>query len=143
MCCLVWHRGCLCGGMIEALYNREVYQMAQTLMDKSLLKHQAIASNLANVETPGYKRIDLDKSFEAELQTMLRSGDIQGLQDFKHRLEVDTETAAVRPDGNNVQIENEMLAMNRNSLEYEFLTRYMSKSFGRIKSAITGNVSNT
>lgn len=139
----MWHKGCLCGGMIEALYDREVYQMAQVLMDKSLLKHQAIASNLANVETPGYKRIDLDKSFETNLQAMLRSGDVKGLQQFEHRLEVDTETAAVRPDGNNVQVESEMLAMSRNSLEYEFLARYMSKSFGRIKSAISGNVSNT
>ena len=125
--------------MIEALYDREVYQMAQVLMDRSLLKHQAVASNIANIETPGYKRVDFDSRFEAQLQNMLKSGDIEGLSNFEHKLSVDTQTPSVRPDGNNVQLEDEMLAMNRNALEYEFLSKYMSKSFGRIKTAITGN----
>jgi len=139
----VWHVTCLNVGMIEALYDREVYKMAQVLMDKSVLKHQAIASNIANIETPGYKRVDLDKGFETQLKEMMESGDTDGLSSFQHRLSVDTETPAVRPDGNNVQLENEMLAMNRNALEYEYLTKYMSKSFGMIKTAISGNVGNT
>ena len=129
--------------MIEALYDREAYQMAQVLMDKSLLKHQAVAANIANIETPGYKRIDLDKTFEGQLQEMLQSGDVRGLSSFEHKLSTDTDTPAVRPDGNNVQLENEMLSMNRNALEYEFLTKYMSKSFSKIKTAISGTVSNT
>ena len=129
--------------MIEALYDREAYQMAQVLMDKSVLKHQAIAANIANIETPGYKRVDLDKTFEAQLQGMLKSGDTEALGQFQHKLTIDTESPSVRPDGNNVQLEDEMLSMNRNALEYEFLTKYMSKSFGRINTAITGNVSNT
>lgn len=113
--------------------------MAQVLMDRSLLKHQAVASNIANIETPGYKRVDFDSRFEAQLRSMLKSGDIEGLSNFEHKLSVDTQTPSVRPDGNNVQLEDEMLAMNRNALEYEFLSKYMSKSFGRIKTAITGN----
>jgi len=127
--------------MIEGLFDRENYQMAKVMMDNSLLKHQAIASNIANVETPGYKRVDLDPTFEGRLQDLMKSGDTQALQDFNHRLAVDSDTPAVRPDGNNVKMENELLAMNRNALEYEFLTKYMSKSFGRISTAITGRTS--
>lgn len=125
--------------MIEALYDREVYQMAQVLMDKSLLKHQAVASNISNIETPGYKRVDFDSGFEAQLQSMLKSGDMKALSTFEHKLSVDTQTPSVRPDGNNVQLEDELLAMNRNALEYEFLSKYMGRSFGKIKTAITGN----
>ncbi len=137
----VWHMTCLLRGMIEALYDREAYQMAQVLMDKGVLKHQAIASNIANIETPGYKRVELDKSFEHQLQGMLKSGDTKGLSSFEHKLSVDKDSPATRPDGNNVQLENEMLSMNRNALEYEFLTKYMSRSFGKINTAISGRVS--
>ena len=129
--------------MIEALYDRESYQMAQVLMDKSVLKHQAIAANIANIETPGYKRVDLDKSFDVQLQTLLDTSNIEGLEQFQHKLSIDTESPSLRPDGNNVQLEDEMLAMNRNALEYEFLTKYMSKSFSRINTAISGTVSNS
>jgi flagellar basal-body rod protein FlgB len=128
--------------MIEGLFNREVYQMAQVLMDRSMLRHEAIASNIANVETPGYKRIDLDRSFETELQARMQEGDTEGMRALPKRLAVDPLAVTSRPDGNNVQIESEMLAMNRNALEYEFLSKYMSKSFGRIKSAISGSVNN-
>jgi flagellar basal-body rod protein FlgB len=64
---------------------------------------------------------------------------MRGLQ---QRLAEDPLAVTSRPDGNNVQIESEMLAMNRNALEYEFLSKYMSKSFGRIKTAISGSVNN-
>jgi len=127
--------------MIEALYDRESYQMAQVLMDKSVLKHQAIAANIANIETPGYKRVDLDKTFETQLQGLLHNGDTEALGQFQHKLTIDTDSPSVRPDGNNVQLEDEMLAMNRNALEYEFLSKYVGKAFGRINTAITGNVS--
>jgi len=112
-------------------------------MDKSLLKHQAIAANIANIETPGYKRVDLDKTFETQLQSLLKSGDTEALGKFQHKLTIDTDSPSVRPDGNNVELENEMLAMNRNAMEYEFLSKYVGKAFGRINTAITGNVSRT
>jgi len=127
--------------MIEGLFDRENYQMAQVMMDKNLLKHQAIASNIANVETPGYKRIDLDPAFESRLSNIMKSGNTQAMQDFQHQLAVDHESPSIRPDGNNVKMETELLAMNRNALEYEFMTKYIGKSFGRIRSAITGQTS--
>lgn len=141
MWCFLWHADCSFVCMIEAVYDRQVYQMAQVLMDKSLLKHQAVAANIANVETPGYKRVDLDSAFDSQLKRLLASGDTQAIASFEHKLAVDTDSPSVRPDGNNVQLEHELLAMNRNALEYEFLSKYISKSFGKIKTAITGNVS--
>ena len=45
--------------MIEALFNQPNYQATKKLLDVSVLRHEALASNLANLETPNYKRIDV------------------------------------------------------------------------------------
>ena len=64
-----WHRGCYQAlGMLEAIYARESYVALKKTLDAAVLKHQAIASNLANLETPNYKRIDISPDFAARLQ---------------------------------------------------------------------------
>lgn len=137
----MWHSDCFRTCMIEALFDRESYQMAQAMMDQSMIKHQAIAANIANIETPGYKRIDIDPRNQLQFEELLKTGDLNQLNHFQHKVAEDHNTAVIRPDGNNVKLENELLSMNRNALEYEFLTKYMGSSFGKIKTAITGNTS--
>jgi len=45
--------------MIDALFADSYYTAAKKMLDVTALRHEAIASNLANVETPGYKRLDV------------------------------------------------------------------------------------
>jgi flagellar basal-body rod protein FlgB len=45
--------------MIEALFNQPNYLAAKKTLDAVVLRQQAIANNIANLETPGYKRVDL------------------------------------------------------------------------------------
>jgi flagellar basal-body rod protein FlgB len=45
-----------------------------------------------------------------------------------------------RPDGNNVQLESEMLGLTQNSAKYEFASEMIANSFHGMKAAITGNV---
>jgi hypothetical protein len=45
--------------MIDALFTDSDYVAAKKMLDVTVLRHQAIASNLANVETPNYKRLDV------------------------------------------------------------------------------------
>ena len=45
---------------------------------------------------------------------------------------------SVRPDGNSVEIEHELVAMNRNAVEYDFLTQIVSNNIKQLKMAITG-----
>jgi hypothetical protein len=78
--------GCLLLGMIEGLYQTEPRQIAAALLDRGMLKHQAFASNIANVETPGYKRVDLNPRFEGALNEILNSGDLGQLKSFSHGL---------------------------------------------------------
>jgi flagellar basal-body rod protein FlgB len=127
---------------MESVFGSENYALAKTLLDATELRHRALASNLANAETPGYKRVDLSKDFAAQLDSALRSGGgARAIGQVAASLERDSEAKAVRPDGNNVAMESEMLQLNRNAMEYEFLTRYVSSNLSGLKRAITGRAS--
>jgi hypothetical protein len=61
------------------LFNSDNYSAVKKMMDVSALRHAAIASNLANVSTPGYKRVDLSRSFEEQLRSSIKSRDAEGI----------------------------------------------------------------
>jgi flagellar basal-body rod protein FlgB len=50
--------------MVASLFSSDNYTAVKKMMDVSAIRHAAIASNLANVSTPGYNRVDLSRSFE-------------------------------------------------------------------------------
>jgi flagellar basal-body rod protein FlgB len=54
--------------MVEALFNQPNYLAAKKSLDVVALRQEAIASNIANLETPGYKRLDVAPSFQGELE---------------------------------------------------------------------------
>ncbi|MBC2606000.1 flagellar basal body rod protein FlgB [Pelagicoccus albus] len=126
--------------MIDDLMQRENYVLAKKLLDVSHAKQNAIASNLANVETPGYKRIDIQSDFEANLRKAASSNDVSEISNLQFRTVTDLSTPSVRADGNNVQIDQEMLRMQKNAIQYEFLANYTSTSLSRLKTAISGRV---
>ncbi len=124
--------------MVDPIFQSDNYQVARKLLDAAALRHEAIASNIANAETPGYRRLDLAPDFADQLKTHVRAGDIDRATEIRPKLIEDTHARTVRPDGNTVEIENELLAMNRNSVEYEFLTEVVSRNIKQLKLAITG-----
>jgi flagellar basal-body rod protein FlgB len=120
--------------MIAQIFNQGTYAASKQLLDASVLRHEALASNLANIETPGYKRVDLPKDFEKEFASRLRAGGSSPAPS----LTVDNEAPAQRTDGNNVSLDHELLAMNRNAAEYEALTEFVSGSLKQLRVAISG-----
>lgn len=127
--------------MIDDLMQRENYVLAKKLLDVSHAKQQALAGNLANVETPGYKRVDIETNFATQLKRAAKTNDVQAINDLQFRTVQDLASPSVRADGNNVQIDQEMLQMQKNAVQYEFLANYTSNSLNRLKTAISGNVS--
>jgi flagellar basal-body rod protein FlgB len=126
--------------MIEPLFASNNYQIACKLLDAATLRHEAIAANVANAETPGYKRVDLAPSFATELRASMARGDLaQTTAALQPSLEEDAHARSVRPDGNSVEIEHELLEMNRNSAEHEYLTQIVTYDLKQLKMAITGN----
>ena len=126
--------------MIDQIYDRENYVLAKKLLDVSHARHEAISGNLANAETPGYKRVVIKTDFAEELKKLAKSNDIESISALRATLETDLNSPSVRPDGNNVQLDSELMKMNKNAMQYEFLTQYTANSLKRIKTAITGRV---
>ena len=124
--------------MIEALFNQPELLAAQKTLDAVALRQEALASNVANVETPGYKRIDLTPNFQSELARACASGDSRQIADLQPALAPDATATSMSPDGNNVNLENEMLQMNQNTLLHTVETQIVSYQLSKMRMAVTG-----
>lgn len=124
--------------MIDALFNQTNYQATKKLLDATALRHEAIASNLANLETPGYRRVDVAPSFSAELQQALKSGSADQIASLRPALALDADAIASNRDGNTVQLETEMMHLNQNTLAHTMETQLLTAMLMRMRLAITG-----
>ncbi len=115
----------------------------QKAADASWLRNEAISNNIANVDTPGYKRQDVD--FESVLERELGYNRYRTMDDKVHnvhrnRLSVGTYTDAggfsYRTDGNNVDIETENMYLARNQLKYTGLINSISQEFQNLQAVM-------
>jgi flagellar basal-body rod protein FlgB len=138
-----WHLLCLTGrGMIDPIFQTDNYQLARKLLDATVLRQEAIASNIANAETPGYRRLDVAPDFAQQLKSRMAAGDFTATAStLTPHLAEDLTARSLRPDGNTVEIERELLAMNGNSVQHEYLTELISGNLKQLKMAITGRTS--
>ena len=127
--------------MIDALFSQPTYVASKRMLDATALRQQAIASNIANLETPGYRRIDLATSFSDELQRSLANGSTSQISQLRPALALDTNAVAVNRDGNNVQLEKELLELNQNSLAHAVETQLVTSGLLKLRLAITGRTS--
>jgi len=127
--------------MIEALFNQPNYVATKKMMDATVLRHEAIASNLANVERPNYKRVDVNPSFAKSLQEAVASQDVDRIAGMRPQLEVDSTAVARTRDGNSVQLETELMKLNQNNMEHTLETQLISSALLRLRTAITGRSS--
>ncbi len=124
--------------MIEALFNQPEYVGAKTMLDTLALRHEALAANVANAETPHYKRVDLAPSFKQELQTALASKDGGRLSQLQPRLAVDASALPLNRDGNTVNLEHEMVELGQNTLQHSVETQLVNTALAKLRLAITG-----
>jgi flagellar basal-body rod protein FlgB len=103
-------------------------------MDVSWFRQQLIANNIANADTPQYKRQDID--FQKTLENAL-SNDASGAGELDP-VYVDSGQDTGSNNGNNVSMENEMTQQAVNLLQYDSLTRLESDQLSMLKTAITG-----
>jgi flagellar basal-body rod protein FlgB len=124
----------------------------QKILGVASLRKEVIADNIANVDTPQFKRKMV--SFESELNRALESETAETtptrLTDGRHfdfterkdwrsvasRIQVEYDTN-YRNDKNNVDIEKEMADEVKNTLHYQALTQSISGSFRRIRSVFS------
>lgn len=108
------------------------HQSLTHLLDATALRHRVLTGNLANAETPGYLRQDVQ--FEAELASAVQSGDFAT---FDPTIQTD-KTRAVRADGNNVQLDEELAELNKNALLHQTALQILQSRMAMERSAITG-----
>jgi len=128
--------------MIDPIFQTDNYQLARKLLDASVLRQEAIATNIANAETPGFRRLDLAPDFATQLKSRLASGDFATTSDtLQPRLSEDLTARTVRPDGNSVELEHELVEMDRNAIEHDYLSEVVTYNIKQLKMAITGHSS--
>ena len=100
-------------------------------------------SNIANVDTPGYKRQDVN--FEEQLRKAMKNSrytsidervanvDLERLNPITYR---DHSTLSYRLDGNNVDIDTENVELASNQIRYQGLTDSITKHFQGLQSVM-------
>ena len=97
------------------------------------LRQKAVANNIANLETPGYRRIDV--KFEELLEKCLSSSDDFDLSDIEAELYRPKNTP-VKSNGNDVNLEAEIGQMIKDTLRHKAYIRLLSKKYNQIDLAI-------
>ena len=122
--------------MIDRLFATPTYDASKHLLDAAALRQEALAANIANAETPGYKRVDLEQSFASEFAARLKAGEMSSAPTPK--VIEDAGASSQRADGNTVEVDKELLAMGKNGAEFDALTDFVSGSLKQLRMAITG-----
>lgn len=121
-----------------------VVSLLQNMLDANWLRQQVIANNIANADTPHYKRWDVvfDRKVTKSFDIFLKRTNNRHLAGSTRResklLVVQPDSTSVRNDGNNVDLEYEMALQAETVLMYNLLTRLVSDQLGMLRTAITG-----
>ena len=111
--------------------------------DASWLRNEVISNNLSNIDTPGYKRQDVD--FESVLKEALGTDryesmdhKVAGLRHkaLRARIYTDYSNFSYRIDGNNVDVDNENVMLAENQLRYQGLITSINQEFANLKTAM-------
>ena len=111
--------------------------------DASWLRNEAIANNIANVDTPYYKRQDV--SFETELKKALGSNRFESMDEKVSRIDTATQNPqpytdyagfSYRLDHNNVDIDQENVYLAENQLRYQGLMAGIQSEFNNLKTVM-------
>ena len=131
--------------MIDVLGSDTTLRNLETSLDLLALRHSVVASNIANVDTTGYKALDLD--FERELQialersTSLETGRERGEFSYTETITpriVEVRGVTPRLDGNTVSIDEELGKLAQTTSGYTKAAKMMGMKIKMIKSAISG-----
>jgi flagellar basal-body rod protein FlgB len=122
-------------------------------LNASWLRNEVISNNIANVDTPGFKAsrvrfedlmasavengADSGTGMEVTNERHIQGGQASAFEQVEPEIITD-ETTSVRLDGNNVNIENEMVELAKNSIEYYATVSKINSEFRKLNTAING-----
>jgi flagellar basal-body rod protein FlgB len=139
--------------MIDRLFSNEMMAIVSKALDAGALQQRVIANNVANVDTPGFKRSEVifKERLKAALESRRQSGEdlpavlthpqhlpfqeIPSLNSVEPSVVLQGNTS-LRNDGNNVDIDVEMARLAENNIYYTALSQLTSMHFTELKSVI-------
>lgn len=121
--------------MLMSKIGNKNFTLLGKMMSLTSARQRVIAQNVANVNTPNYRRREL--RFESALAQAMSNGraaDYASVQGWVDR----PNNTVVRNNGNNVDIDLEMMNMNENAVSYQIYTELYGRKSNMVKSAIRG-----
>ncbi len=134
--------------MIQNLFGKS--SILEKSLNASWTRNDIISQNLANVDTPQYKRKDV--AFEEFLNDSMGRSKLEGTVTDKRHIAInskgkvdnvepelveDNSNSSMRIDGNNVDIDSEMANLAKNQIKYNALIQMLNGSYSKIKSVIS------
>lgn len=104
--------------------------LLQRYLDLSAMRQTLVATNLANVDTPGYHTRDVD--FRGELARAMDGFVNDGMSPFV----MPVRGLLARPDGNNVNVDRESMLLAETQLQFKTATTLLKAEFAEISTAI-------
>lgn len=133
--------------MMDRIGNKSL--MLEKALDAAWMRNEAISNNIANVNTPGFKKSYV--KFEELLIDAADKFQISGIKKDEKFIPIGKDRkisaspeivkekfTSMRRDGNNVDIDVEMAELAKNTIKYNALIAQLSKEFSKIKLAING-----
>ena len=111
------------------------FDLLSKLVDVTALRHKVLAQNVANVNTPGYRKLSV--SFDETLAAQLDHKGDNRIHALKPEL-VEDNSSPDRIDGNNVDIDKEMMRLNKNTLLNNTFLQIISTKAAMMRRAIGG-----
>ena len=118
----------------------ELFDATQRALEVALhgteVRGTVLANNLANVNTPGFKRSDVE--FGSELASALDAGRSPDAVAAVQPLVTTDSQTSMRLDGNNVDVDRESTYVAENQLQFQALMGVVTKNLTTMSSLITG-----
>ncbi|MHB1419349.1 MAG: flagellar basal body rod protein FlgB [Bacillota bacterium] len=140
--------------MVDLLNNNPTIVALEKSLDAAALRQRVIANNIANVNTPGFKKsgVTFEKNLKAALGESVGTADSLSLartnpqhmsggtstvdlQELAPEVQQDLETSN-RADGNNVDIDEEMLNVSMNNINYNMNVQQLNERLGILRYVI-------
>src|SRR3954463_2837684 len=123
-------------GLADPFLPVPLYDNTQLGLERAIsgasMRQEVLSNNLANAETPGFQRSDVD--FHTTLAQAMQSGDPTAIENASFQPQKDNQV--IRADGNGVDIDTESADLAKNGLEYDALISVARARIGILKSAM-------
>ena len=111
------------------------FDLLSKLVDVTALRHKVLAQNVSNVNTPGYRKLDI--SFDETLAVKMSEEGGTKVRDLQPQI-VEDDSSPERLDGNNVDIDREMMRLNKNTLLNNTFLQIIATKTAMMRRAING-----